>query len=87
MRLGKMLDKAKNTGQLRPYQRNTNVQWQRFDLSDLKEMRLEDNELDEYEVLPGDLLVCEGGEPGRCAIWNGEIEKIHFQKALQGFFS
>ena len=82
MRLGKMLDKIKNKGVPRQYLRNTNVQWRRFDLSDLKEMRFEDSELDEYEVLPGDLLLCEGGEPGRCAIWIGEVDRIYFQKAL-----
>lgn len=81
-RLGKMLDKGKNKGKLYPYLRNTNVQWLRFDLSDVKEMRFEDNEIEEYEVRPGDLLVCEGGEPGRCAIWDGQIEQIMFQKAI-----
>lgn len=81
-RLGKMLDKGKNKGKPYPYLRNTNVQWLRFDLSDVKEMRFENSELEEYEVKPGDLLVCEGGEPGRCAIWDGQIEHIMFQKAI-----
>ena len=81
-RLGKMLDKSKNKGKPYPYLRNTNVQWLRFDLSHVKEMRFEDSELKEYEVRVGDLLVCEGGEPGRCAIWNGQVERIMFQKAI-----
>lgn len=81
-RLGKMLDKAKNRGHLKPYLRNTNVQWFRFDLSDVKELRLEDAELSELRVLPGDLLICEGGEPGRCAIWKDAAREIYFQKAL-----
>ena len=81
-RLGKMLDAAKNRGALRPYLRNTNVQWFIFDLSDIKQMRLADDELEEYRVEPGDLLICEGGEPGRCAIWQGEAEEMYFQKAL-----
>ncbi|MGH8856511.1 MAG: restriction endonuclease subunit S [Polaromonas sp.] len=81
-RLGKMLDKAKNTGQLCPYLRNTNVQWRRFELDDIKQIRLEPHELDEFRLLPGDLLICEGGEPGRCAIWRNESLEMYFQKAL-----
>jgi type I restriction enzyme S subunit len=81
-RLGKMLDKSKNKGKPCPYLRNTNVQWLRFDLSDVKEMRFEDSELEEYEVKRGDLLICEGGEPGRCAIWDAQIQQIMFQKAI-----
>ena len=81
-RLGKMLDKAKNTGTAYPYLRNTNVQWNRFDLDDIKQIFLEPHELDVFRLRYGDLLVCEGGEPGRCAIWRGEKEEMYFQKAL-----
>ena len=82
MRLGKMLDKAKNTGTSRPYLRNTNVQWHRFELDDIKNIRLEARELEEYRLVAGDLLVCEGGEPGRCAIWRNADLEMYFQKAL-----
>jgi type I restriction enzyme S subunit len=81
-RLGKMLDQAKNSGSAHPYLRNTNVQWNRFELGDIKEIFLENHELDEYRLRNGDLLVCEGGEPGRCAIWRDEISDMYFQKAL-----
>lgn len=81
-RLGKMLDKAKNTGQLVPYLRNTNVQWRHFDLDDIKEIKLESTELDEFRLRSGDLLICEGGEPGRCAIWRDDGTEMYFQKAL-----
>jgi type I restriction enzyme S subunit len=80
-RLGKMLDAEKNQGELRPYLRNTNVQWGTIDLSDVKEMRIIDDERDRYAVLPGDLLVCEGGEPGRCAVWRDD-RGVYIQKAL-----
>jgi type I restriction enzyme S subunit len=81
-RLGKMLDKAKNRGTLHPYLRNLNVRWFDFDLADLKEMRLEDSELEEFSLNPGDVLVCEGGEPGRAAVWDGRAAGVYFQKAL-----
>lgn len=77
-----MLDKAKNRGKPLPYLRNTNVQWFRFELSDVKEMLFEDDELDEFSLRKGDLLVCEGGEPGRCAVWDGRLPKMVFQKAI-----
>lgn len=80
-RLGKMLDKDKNTGTPRKYLRNINVRWFSFDLLDLLEMRIEDTEVDKYSVIKGDLVICEGGEPGRCAVWDAE-EPIFYQKAL-----
>lgn len=79
--LGKMLDKQKNKGTLRPYLRNLNVRWFNVDTSDLLEMRISDAEVERYTVRRGDLLICEGGYPGRCSIWEQE-EEIFFQKAL-----
>jgi type I restriction enzyme S subunit len=81
-RLGKMLDTAKNKGTLRRYLRNINVRWFDFNLSDLSEMRLEDAELSEFELQSGDVLICEGGEPGRAAVWDGRESDIYFQKAI-----
>ena len=80
-RLGKMLDKEKNTGIPRKYLRNINVRWFSFDMSDLLEMRIEDDEVDKYSIVRGDLVICEGGEPGRCAVWDSE-EAMFYQKAL-----
>ena len=81
MSLGKMLDRNKNKGKERPYLRNVNVRWGAFLLNDLLEMRFEEDELERYSIKKGDLVVCEGGEPGRCAIWQ-ENCPILFQKAL-----
>lgn len=81
-RLGKMLDKAKNRGKPRPYLRNINVRWFDFDLSDLLEMPFEDSELKEFSLLVGDVLICEGGEPGRAAVWDARSQGIYFQKAI-----
>lgn len=80
-RLGKMLDKEKNRGEPHRYLRNINVRWFGFDLSDVLEMRIEKSETDKYALSKGDLVICEGGEPGRCAVWDRE-ETIFYQKAL-----
>lgn len=53
-----------------------------FDLSDVLEMRFEDSELQEYSLFTGDVLICEGGEPGRAAVWDGRRAGIYFQKAV-----
>lgn len=80
-RLGKMLDAAKNIGKPQKYLRNINVRWLGFDLGDLQEMKIEDSEHDKYLLKNGDLIMCEGGEPGRCAVWD-KGDGMFFQKAL-----
>lgn len=80
--LGKMLDKEKNKGEYEPYLANVDVRWGRFDLDNLSEMRFESSEQDRYGLEYGDLVICEGGEPGRCAIWKDEVPNMKFQKAL-----
>ena len=80
--LGKMLDAAKNKGEYSPYLANANVRWGSFDLSDLPLMRFEAHEQDRYGLKYGDLVMCEGGEPVRCAIWKDEIPNMKIQKAL-----
>ena len=80
-RLGKMLDKEKNTGIYRQYLRNINVRWFSFDLSNLLQMRIEEDEEGKYSIKKGDLVICEGGEPGRCAVWENE-DTFFYQKAL-----
>ena len=79
--LGKTLDKSTNTGKVYPYLCALNVKWNAFDLSVVKSIKLEDNEKERYQVLKGDLLICEGGDVGRSAIWNSN-EPIYFQNAL-----
>ncbi|MEA5004518.1 MAG: restriction endonuclease subunit S [Christensenella sp.] len=82
-RLGKMLDTKQQTGNYRyPYLANFNVQWFRFDFSELNEMDFNEADRQEFELKKGDLLVCEGGEVGRCAIWEEEVKECYFQKAL-----
>lgn len=79
--LGKMLNQKKNAGEPRRYLGNDNVQWNSFKLDEVKEMRFKDSELDRFRLRHGDLLVCEGGDPGRCALWESD-EEVYYQKAL-----
>ena len=82
-RLGKMRDKQFITGtHLRKYIGNSNVQWFRFIFDDLLEMDFNSKERNTFHLNDGDLLICEGGEIGRCAIWKSSIEDCYFQKAL-----
>lgn len=80
--LGKMLDAKKNKGELHPYLANIHVRWGGFDLEDLPLMRFEDSEAERFSLRDGDLVMCEGGEPGRCAIWREQLPDMRYQKAL-----
>lgn len=81
--LGKMLSqKTRPAGNPKPYLRNKNVQWGKFDLSDVWTLEIRSDEAKRFRLAVGDLLVCEGGEVGRAAIWNGEIAECYYQKAL-----
>lgn len=82
-RLGKMLDAKQQTGKYSyPYLANFNVQWFRFNIENLNQMDFDKNDRAEFKLKDGDLLVCEGGEIGRCAVWHNEIQPCFFQKAL-----
>jgi type I restriction enzyme, S subunit len=82
MRLGKMLDAGKQAGEPLPYLRNINVRWGEIDTGDLLTMRFKEREAKEFAIRDGDVLVCEGGEPGRAAVWNQGPTNIKFQKAI-----
>ena len=79
--LGKTLDKAKNQGDYKPYLCSINVYWSGIDLTKVKEARFEKNEISKYKLKKGDLLICEGGDVGRSAIWENDQE-MYYQNAL-----
>jgi type I restriction enzyme S subunit len=82
-RLGKMLDAKKQLGNAKyRYLGNSNVQWFSFQLEDLAEMEFDEKDLITFALKTGDILICEGGEVGRSAIWKSENENIYFQKAI-----
>ena len=82
-RLGKMLDKAKNSGDAYRYLRNTNVHWFDIGMNDLKTMRIEDSEIDNFLLRDDNVLICEGGHGiGRSAVWRSSETDFVFQKVL-----
>jgi type I restriction enzyme S subunit len=83
LQLGKMLNAESAEGPDQyPYLRNANVQWDRFDFDDLASMHFSSNDRQRCELKVGDVLVCEGGEVGRSAVWTGNLANCYFQKAI-----
>ncbi|MGE6415784.1 restriction endonuclease subunit S [Planococcus kocurii] len=82
-RLGKMLDKKRQDHLIQKYYLgNRHVQWGNFELDNLPQMGFSEQELEKFALKKGDLLICEGGEVGRCAIWQWDDRNIYFQKAI-----
>ena len=79
--LGKTLNKGQNVGKLVPYLCSINVYWNKIDLSKIKRAQFTESDLAKYLLQKNDLLICEGGDIGRAAIWDkGEI--MYYQNAL-----
>ena len=78
---GKQKSSSNQNGKLLKYITTSNVYWGRFDLSEIKEMRFLESELAKCTAKRGDLLVCEGGDIGRAAIWDYD-QTICFQNHL-----
>ncbi|RTH16244.1 restriction endonuclease [Thermus scotoductus] len=80
---GKALSRKKDKGlRPRPFLRTANVFWGRLDLSNLDQMDFSEEEEKKYALKPGDLLVCEGGDVGRTAIWEGQLKNVYYQNHL-----
>ena len=67
---GKALKKSNNKGSLRKYITTSNLYWNKFDFTEVREMYFTDNELEKCTIKKGDLILCNGGDVGRAAIWN-----------------
>ncbi|HAT3994390.1 TPA: hypothetical protein I9Y74_003810, partial [Elizabethkingia anophelis] len=78
---GKTLHKGRNSGTPYKYITTSNLYWDSFVLDNLKEMPFEEKELDKFSAIKGDLLICEGGDGGRSAIWTEEYT-ICFQNHI-----
>lgn len=82
-RLGKMLDSKSQTGKSKkPYLRNANVLWDHISVDNLFEMDFSEKDKSEFILKKGDVLICEGGDVGRAAIWQDDLKECYFQKAL-----
>ena len=80
---GKQVSAKNRTGKHPyPFLRTKNVLWGEFDLEELDEMDFTPAEQAKLDLRPGDILVCEGGEIGRSAVWRGEVENCSFQNHL-----
>ena len=92
--LGKTLDRDKDKGNFVKYLCAVNVQWGRFDLSIQKQFRIKDKDMERYSVIKGDLLVCEGGDVGRSAIWENDcttfyqnaLHRLRFKRGIKQYF-
>lgn len=83
IQLGKMSSEKARLGEnQKTYIKNNNVLWGKFDFSELPQMSFDGREIEKYSLRYGDLLVCEGGEIGRAAIWKEAIPGMLYQKAL-----
>jgi type I restriction enzyme S subunit len=83
VQLGKMLDSQRITGKKSaPYLRNIDVQWGKINTIDLPLMDFSNSDREKFSLKKDDLLVCEGGEIGRCAIWSEQLTECFYQKAL-----
>ncbi|MCL2824681.1 MAG: restriction endonuclease subunit S, partial [Polyangiaceae bacterium] len=80
---GKTMSAAARTGTHKTlFLRTSNVLWDQIDLSNVDQMAMSPGELEEKSLRPGDLLVCEGGNIGRAAMWNGQLPLMSFQNHL-----
>lgn len=79
--LGKTLDKGKDSGEITPYLCSINVYWTGIAMNTIKEAKFSQSERCKYKLQSGDLLICEGGDVGRCSIWTSNID-MWYQNAL-----
>ncbi|MCX6178856.1 MAG: restriction endonuclease subunit S [Chlorobiales bacterium] len=91
---GKMLDKSRNKGQYREYITTSNLYWGQFDLSNVRQMPITDEEIEKCTAQKGDLLLCEGGEAGRAAVWcydhficfQNHVHRARFYKKIDPYY-
>lgn len=86
---GRTLDQGRNQGELRDYITTSNLYWGRFDLTAVKQMPIQDGDLEKCFAIRNDLLICEGGEAGRAAVWDYDYpicfqNHIHRARFWQG---
>lgn len=78
---GKALNSSNTEGSIYEYITTSNLYWDRFELNELKTMPFTESEIEKCTVKKGDLLVCEGRDIGRAAIWDYD-EEIKIQNHI-----
>lgn len=71
---GKALNSSKTDGELLEYITTSNVYWDKFDFKVIKKMPFTESEIEKCTITKGDLLICEGGDIGRSAIWSFDYD-------------
>ncbi len=79
--LGKTLNKGLDIGNEVPYLCSINVYWDGINLNQIKKAKFSAIDMEKYLLRRGDLLICEGGDVGRSAVWDRDIE-MYYQNAL-----
>jgi type I restriction enzyme, S subunit len=83
VQLGKMLSPLAKTGKFEcSYLNNRSVHWDKVDIEGLSSMDFNPEEREKFKLIYGDLLVCEGGDVGRTAMWRDDLENCYFQKTI-----
>lgn len=82
--LGKMLqpDSSAETDLLKPYLRAANIQWRGVDITDIKSMWFSPKDIEQLRLKVNDLLVSEGGDVGRSATWEGQLDECYIQNSV-----
>ena len=71
---GKALNGKDQVGEELRYITTSNLYWDRFDLNEVRTMPFTEAEKEKCRATKGDLLVCEGGDVGRAAIWPHDFD-------------
>lgn len=80
---GKQVSKSNRVGKnQKPFLRTSNIYWGKIVVEELDYMHFSNDEEAKYRLKKDDLLVCEGGDIGRTAIWNQEVENCYYQNHL-----
>lgn len=82
--LGKMLqtDSSAETDSLKPYLRAANIQWDGVDITDIKSMWFSPRDIKQLQLESGDLLISEGGDVGRSAVWGNQLNECYIQNSV-----
>lgn len=83
LRLGKMLTEKPILGfHQRPYLKSKNIDWLKLKIDSVEQMYFSDFELKSLRLRKNDLVISEGGEVGKTALWQDEIQECYIQNSV-----